>query len=50
MMAQKVMIAMTIGTPMKAPNRPHRKVPKKTANSTTVGDMASIAPDTRGSI
>ena len=30
---------MVIGTPMKAPNRPHRKVQKKIANSTTVGDI-----------
>ena len=35
---------------MKAPNRPQRNVQKKTANSTTEGDMASTAPDTRGSI
>ena len=33
---------MTIGTPMKAPNRPQRNVQKKTASSTTEGDMASI--------
>ena len=41
---------MTIGTPMKAPNNPHMKVQKKTANSTTKGEIDNTSPDTRGSM
>ena len=33
--AQKVSSAIVIGTPMKAPKKPHRKVQKNTANSTS---------------
>ncbi len=39
-----------MGTPMKAPNRPQRNVQKNTANSTSEGDIASTAPETRGSM
>ena len=37
-----------IGTPMKVPNRPHRKVQKKIAKSTTKGEIDSVLPATRG--
>ena len=42
--SQKATIAIVIGTPMKAPNRPQMKAPRKTANSTSVGDMDSALP------
>ena len=34
---------MVIGTPMKAPNRPHRYVQKNTENSTTNGEIGERA-------
>src|SRR6185312_747023 len=48
--AQNVSAAMAIGTPMKAPNKPQRKVHRNTENSTTKGEMASFFPATRGSM
>ena len=42
--------AIAIGTPMKVPNRPHRKVQKKIANSTMTGEIDNMVPATRGSI
>jgi hypothetical protein len=47
--AQKVRTATVIGTPMKVPDRPHRKVHRKIENRTTNGDMDSAVPDRRGS-
>ncbi len=41
---------ITIGTPMKAPGSPHKKVQKNTAANTTIGDMARTVPQTRGSM
>jgi hypothetical protein len=48
--AQKVSRAIVIGTPMKAPNVPHRNVQRNTEKSTTKGEIASTLPETRGSI
>ena len=47
--AQMVSATMRIGTPMKAPATPHRKLQKKTANSTMNGDSDNCAPAMRGS-
>src|SRR6516164_9274456 len=41
--------AMTIGTPMKAPETPQRKLQKNTANRTMNGEMDRAAPAIRGS-
>ena len=38
-----------MGTPMKAPGIPQRKLQKNTANSTRNGEIARVAPDSNGS-
>src|SRR5262249_56245485 len=48
--AQKLSATMVIGTPMKAPTKPHRKAHKNTENNTMKGERASALPETRGSI
>src|SRR5262249_42251325 len=45
-----VRIAMVIGTPMKAPGMPQRKLQKNTANSTMNGEIARVVPARRGSM
>ncbi len=43
--SQNVRMAIVIGTPMKAPNTPHRYDQKKTEKSTSVGDIESAVPE-----
>ena len=43
-------IAIVAGTPMNAPGMPQRKLQKNTANNTTNGDIASVAPASSGSM
>lgn len=45
-----VMVAIMIGTPIKAPGIPHKKPQKNTANTTAKGEMDNAAPATRGSM
>ena len=47
--SQIVKTAIMIGTPMKAPEIPHRNVQKNTANRTTEGEIDRALPETRGS-
>ena len=47
--AQTVTVAINTGTPRNAPDMPHRKLPKNTANRTMNGESDSVTPATRGS-
>lgn len=48
--AQNERTAMVMGTPMNAPNIPHRNVQRKTEKRTSDGDMPRVFPATLGSM